>query len=222
MCSLASSCPALFELNKLFWVYKIISSLCSLFFPAVCTVTEDQTYTVSGAHLPHFCFLKVFFLPVCVSCGMEVAARYPVPASCYSALEFGGIADSSLSATADSSQEQAPVDPVPQFRAGVPFPGPVEPVPKSRPGVLFHVPWRHGLKFCHAHKSSFNPFCLVGHVHGDSSSCCGLLHLLRKWKRLLRDPVSAPDFTSCPELTSASELSPRKTTCSCGLSCSCV
>ncbi len=45
--------------------------------------------------LTSFLFVESFFLPVCVSRGMEVAAHHPILASCYSALEFGGIADSS-------------------------------------------------------------------------------------------------------------------------------
>ncbi len=65
----------------------------------------------------------------------------------------------------------------------------------------------------------FNPVmsCLV---RGDSSgaggsSCCGrgchssrLPPLSWKWKRLLRDPVRAPDVMSCPKEASASENSP--------------
>ncbi len=43
-----------------------------------------------------------------------------------------------------------------------------------------------------------------------------------RWKRLLRDPVRAPDITSCPEWNSTSKSSPRRASCSCGLSCSCV
>ncbi len=56
---------------------------------------------------------------------------------------------------------------------------------------------------------------LVGLVHGDSSgaggSCSGLGGHFQppaplSWKRLLRDPVRAPDSLSCPEEASASEL----------------
>ncbi len=43
-----------------------------------------------------------------------------------------------------------------------------------------------------------------------------------RWKRVPRDPVRTPDVSSCPEWTSASKPSPRRTSCSCGLSCSCV
>ncbi len=52
-----------------------------LFPPRVCTVTEDQTKTVSGAHSPRFVFRFEKFLfcssvYVCLSRGMEVAARH--------------------------------------------------------------------------------------------------------------------------------------------------
>ncbi len=43
-----------------------------------------------------------------------------------------------------------------------------------------------------------------------------------RWKRVPRDPVRTPDVSSCPEWTSASKASPRRTSCSCGLSCSCI
>ncbi len=52
-----------------------------LFLPRVCTVTEDQTKTVSGAHSPRFVFRFEKFLfcssvCVCLSRGMEVATRH--------------------------------------------------------------------------------------------------------------------------------------------------
>ncbi len=75
----------------------------SLFLPAVCTVTEDQTKTVSGAPSPRFCFvrfLKSFYLFVfCLSRGKEVAARHPALAHVKWAWEFGGIAASPLAAS---------------------------------------------------------------------------------------------------------------------------
>ncbi len=43
-----------------------------------------------------------------------------------------------------------------------------------------------------------------------------------RWKRVPRDPMRTPDVSSCPEWTSASKASPRRTSCSCGLSCSCI
>ncbi len=46
--------------------------------------------------------------------------------------------------------------------------------------------------------------------------------LSQMWKRLLRDPLGAPDVMSCPEEASASELHPRRASCSCGVSCSSV
>ncbi len=71
--------------------------------------------------------------------------------------------------------------------------------------------------FCCAHRNILNLPCLV---HGDSSGAGGSLFsghgghsqppapLSLRWKRLLRDPVRAPDSSSCPEEASASELSP--------------
>ncbi len=70
---------------------------------------------------------------------------------------------------------------------------------------------------CCAHRNILNLPCLV---HGDSSGAGGSLFsghgghsqppapLSLRWKRLLRDPVRAPDSSSCPEEASASELSP--------------
>ncbi len=61
------------------WVYILVCVF--LFLPRVCTVTEDQTITVSGAHSPRFVFRFEKFLFcssvfVCLSRGMEVAARH--------------------------------------------------------------------------------------------------------------------------------------------------
>ncbi len=59
--------------------------------------------TVSGTHSPRFvfCFLKSFyFVPVCLSRGMEVAARNPAIAHCKTTWEFSGIAASPLVAGA--------------------------------------------------------------------------------------------------------------------------
>ncbi len=70
---------------------------------------------------------------------------------------------------------------------------------------------------CCARRNILNLPCLV---HGDSSGAGGSLFsghggrsqppapLSLRWKRLLRDPVRAPDTSSCPEEASASELSP--------------
>ncbi len=74
------SCPALMSLlNIIIWVYILVCVF--LFLPRVCTVTEDQTITVSGAHSPRFVFRFEKFLFcssvfVCLSRGMEVAARH--------------------------------------------------------------------------------------------------------------------------------------------------
>ncbi len=75
---LVLSCPALMSLlNIIIWVYILVRVF--LFLPRVCTVTEDQTITVSGAHSPRFVFRFEKFLfcssvCVCRSRGMEVAA----------------------------------------------------------------------------------------------------------------------------------------------------
>ncbi len=66
-------------LNIIIWVYILVCVF--LFLPRVCTVTEDQTKTVSGAHSPRFVFRFEKFLfcssvCVCLSRGMEVAARH--------------------------------------------------------------------------------------------------------------------------------------------------
>ncbi len=51
-------------------------------------------------------------------------------------------------------------------------------------------------------------FCYVCHVFPPLVSIFGLFPAPLSWKRLLRDPVRAPDVMSCPEEASASELSP--------------
>ncbi len=66
-------------LNIIILVYILVCVF--LFLPRVCTVTEDQTKTVSGAHSPRFVFRFEKFLfccsvCVCLSRGMEVAARH--------------------------------------------------------------------------------------------------------------------------------------------------
>ncbi len=73
-------CPAVMSLlNIIIWVYILVCVF--LFLPRVCTVTEDQTKTVSGAHSPRFVFRFEKFLfcssvYVCLSRGMEVATRH--------------------------------------------------------------------------------------------------------------------------------------------------
>ncbi len=77
-------CPGLMSLLKtIIWFWESPTTdvlVCaSLFLPAVCTVTEDQTTTVSGAHSPVLVsiFESLLFVPVFVSRGKEVAARHP-------------------------------------------------------------------------------------------------------------------------------------------------
>ncbi len=71
---------------------------------------------------------------------------------------------------------------------------------------------------CCAHRNILTNLVMSSLVHGDSSgaggsSDCGReghsqppVSLSLKWKRLLRDPVRAPDSLSCPEEASASKL----------------
>ncbi len=96
--------------------------------------------------------------------------------------------------------------------------------PNHGQGCHSMLPRDMDFKSCRAHRNSFKESCLV---HGDSSGQAAplvmaiprrLLLLSWRWK----DPVRAPDFTSCPEWTSASMLKPGRSSCSCGLSCSCV
>ncbi len=68
-CESALPCLALMStLKTIIWVYS--SSPCSSFLPAVCTVTEDQTYKVSGAPSPRFVlfvFESLLFWFLCLS-----------------------------------------------------------------------------------------------------------------------------------------------------------
>ncbi len=106
--SLALPCPALpcralmSPLKSIIWVYVLVCV--SLFLPAVCTVTEDQTTKVSGAPSPRFVrFLKSFyFVPVCLSRGKEVATHPSALARVKSAWEFGRIVASAASPLAAS------------------------------------------------------------------------------------------------------------------------
>ncbi len=106
-CLSAFSCPALMSwLKTIIWVYVLVCV--SLFLPRVCTLTEDQTTTVSGAPSPRFVlfvFWKVLFCSwvlFCLSRGKEVAARHPALARVKWAWEFGGIAASAASPLAAS------------------------------------------------------------------------------------------------------------------------
>ncbi len=90
-------------------------------------------------------------------------------------------------------------------------PGPVDPVHTSRPGVpclCLVVPSGTVLIIMSCLVLSTET-CLGQAVPRvvameASPSCLPLLSL--KWKRLLRDPVRAPDSLSCPEEASASKL----------------
>ncbi len=61
-CLSALSCPALSSLKTIVYVLVCVS----LFLPRVCTVTEDQTKTVSFAPSPRFVFVfeSLYFVPV--------------------------------------------------------------------------------------------------------------------------------------------------------------
>ncbi len=84
----------------------------SLFLPAVCTVTEDQTDNSMRRPFTSFCFvsfLKSFYLFlsfVCLSRVKEVAARHPALARVKSAWEFGGSAASPLAASPHARQSR--------------------------------------------------------------------------------------------------------------------
>ncbi len=125
-----------------------------LFLPRVCTVTEDQTKTVSGAHSPRFVFRfeKFYFVPVFVyvcPAAWKSPLVIPAIAHCKSAWEFGGIAASPLAASphARRSREISVSKPAglpltQAHRIGVDscplaatIPSPVDRVHMSRPGV---------------------------------------------------------------------------------------
>ncbi len=105
---------------------------------------------------------------------------------------------------------------------GPPFAGDYAAGPPLTPA---QVPWikstRHGQE-CHVYVLScpqehFNEPCLVLSAETHRGQAAPLVMaeeaipsrlplLSLKWKRLLRDPVRAPDILSCPEEASASEL----------------
>ncbi len=92
-------------LNIIILVYILVCVF--LFLPRVCTVTEDQTKTVSGAHSPRFVFRfeKFYFVPVFVyvcPAAWKSPLVIPAIAHCKSAWEFGGIAASAASPLAAS------------------------------------------------------------------------------------------------------------------------
>ncbi len=65
-CLSALPCLALMSLKTI--ILSLLLVCMSLFLPAVCTVTEDQTQTVSGTHSPRFVFRfwKSFILFLCL------------------------------------------------------------------------------------------------------------------------------------------------------------
>ncbi len=63
MCLPCLVLPSLSELKTVH--LSLSSSLCSSFLHAVCTVTEDQTPTVSGANSPCFVIFWKCFVPIC-------------------------------------------------------------------------------------------------------------------------------------------------------------
>ncbi len=73
------------------------------------------------------------------------------------------------------------------------------------------------VSYC-AHRNILIQSCLVGSTETCLGQAAPLVVAMEailaacplswKWKRLLRDPVRAPDVMSCPEEASASELSP--------------
>ncbi len=103
---LVLSCPALMSLlNIIIWVYILVCVF--LFPPRVCTMTEDQTKTVSGAHSPRFVlrFEKFYFVPVFMyvcPAAWKSPLVIPAIAHCKSAWEFGGITASAASPLAAS------------------------------------------------------------------------------------------------------------------------
>ncbi len=111
-----------------------------LFLPRVCTVTEDQTKTVSGAHSPRFVFRfeKFYFVPVFVyvcPAAWKSPLVIPAIAHCKSAWEFGGIAASPLAASPHARRSRE------ISVAGGGSPKPAGSLPSSRvaapPGVPF-------------------------------------------------------------------------------------
>ncbi len=112
-----------------------------LFLPRVCTMTENQTQTVSGAHSPRFVFhfQKSFVLFLfCLFRGKEVTARHPAIAHWMSVWEFGGIAAIAASPLAASPHARRSRE---ISAAGGGSPKPASRLPSSRvaapPGAPF-------------------------------------------------------------------------------------
>ncbi len=93
-----SLCLALFILKT---VILSLLLVCVFLVPPHCVHSNRRPDpTVSGAYSPRFFLFFLggggLFVPVCLSSGMEVAGRHPILASCYSALEFGGIPQAAI------------------------------------------------------------------------------------------------------------------------------
>ncbi len=114
-----------------------------LFPPRVCTMTEDQTKTVSGAHSPRFVlrFEKFYFVPVFMyvcPAAWKSPLVIPAIAHCKSAWEFGGITASAASPLAASPHARRSRE---IYVAGGGSPKPAGSLPSSRvaapPGAPF-------------------------------------------------------------------------------------
>ncbi len=161
MCLPCLVLPSLSELKTVH--LSLSSSLCSSFLHAVCTVTEDQTPTVSGANSPCFVIFWKCFVPICFvpykswkvfnffnMTSWKLPTRHSALTRDIKAWESGGIVASATSPFA--------------AHLGPPFAG------KVKPAAVWVSP--------------------MPAVHQP--------------KRLLSDPVRAPDSSSCPEEASAS------------------
>ncbi len=131
------------------YVTLIVSVLCR-----VCTVTEDQTKTVSGVHPVLFSVLKSFyFVPVFVyvcPAAWKSSLVIPAIAHCKSAWEFGGIAVSPL-ATSPHARRSREIS-----VAGGGSPKPAGSLPSSRvatpPGAPFAGDHATGSPLTQAHR----------------------------------------------------------------------
>ncbi len=106
----ALPCLALLDLLKTVILHYIL--VCVFLVPPCCVHRDrrpDQTES-KRRPLTSFCFVRFcsfLFVPVCFPRGLEVAARHPALASCYSVWEFGRIAASAASPL-DASQSNSP------------------------------------------------------------------------------------------------------------------
>ncbi len=159
-------------------VYSL--SPCSSFLPSVCTVTEDQTYTVSGAHSPRV-------LRVCRPWRSHARCRPRLSQAC---LPIWSQVRRPLHCGCGSLQFQ-------RIHFRVPFPAPDH----------SHVPWIHVLKSFIVYRNSFNLsslVCLALSMETRLEQAAPLvmarrpflslpmLHLSRIWKRFLSPPCEGP------------------------------